>query len=152
MEVRVLVEKDIAKAKDVVLEVFMQYEAPEYPQEGVDTFVRCMNDSEWVSALKFYGAYMEEELVGVIATRNNGNHIALFFVKGECHKQGIGRKLFEEVVKNNKGDAITVNSSPYAVGISEHLGFSKLQEEQLADGIRYTPMVFRINKREPYHK
>ena len=152
MEIRGLVEKDMPKALALVLEVFMAYEAPEYSKEGVETFTQCAKDPSWVKSLKFYGAYKDDEIVGVIATRNNGNHIALFFVKGECHKQGIGRKLFEEVVKNNKGNAITVNSSPYAVGIYEHLGFSKLQEEQLADGIRYTPMVFRINKREPYHK
>ncbi|MDO5517725.1 MAG: GNAT family N-acetyltransferase, partial [Clostridium sp.] len=145
MEIIELVEGDMPKALELVLEVFMAYEAPVYLEEGVEMFTKCVKDPEWIGRLKFYGAYKDDEIVGVIATRNNGNHIALFFVKGEYHKQGIGRRLFETVVKNCNGEALTVNSSPYAVGIYEHLGFEKVEEEQVTDGIRYTPMVFRIN-------
>lgn len=142
MKIMELLEADMPKALELVLEVFMAYEAPEYSREGVETFTQCVKDPSWVKSLKFYGAYKEDEVVGIIATRNNGSHIALFFVKGEYHKQGIGRMLFNEVIKNSKGDRVTVNSSPYAVEIYKHLGFSKLQEEQLTDGIRYTPMIF----------
>lgn len=40
-----------------------------------------------MSSLTINGAYEDDELIGVIATRNEGNHIALFFVKAEW--QGI---------------------------------------------------------------
>ena len=38
--------------------------------------------------------------------------------------------------------AITVNSSPYAVLVYRKLGFVETDTEQLADGMRYTPMKF----------
>ena len=65
------------------------------------------------------------------------------FVKGEYHRQGIGRKLIEIVIKNSTSDSITVNSSPYAIEIYKHFGFSVMQEEQITDGIRYTPMLLK---------
>lgn len=36
----------------------------------------------------------------------------------------------------------TVNSSPYAVEVYRHLGFTPTNTEQLTNGIRYTPMRF----------
>lgn len=81
-------------------------------------------------------------MAGIIATRNNGNHIALFFVNSKYHRQGIGRKLFEVVVQNSTGEKITVNSSPYAVKVYKKLGFVPDSEEQIVDGIRFTPMTY----------
>lgn len=142
MEIKKLKQYDIAGALDLVLNVFMQYEAPDYSQKGIQTFKECINDAEWIDSLEWFGAYKEKLLIGVIATRDAGKHIALFFVKGEYHRQGIGRKLFEIVIKNCTNDSITVNSSPYAIEAYKHLGFSVMQEEQITDGIRYTPMLF----------
>jgi GNAT superfamily N-acetyltransferase len=51
----------------------------------------------YLSKLRMYGAFMENRLVGVIATRSEGAHIALFFVKGEYHGRGIGSQLFKTV-------------------------------------------------------
>lgn len=142
MEINKLKGCDISEALDLVINVFMQYEAPDYSQMGIETFKECINDVEWVGSLEWFGAYKDKLLIGIIATRNAGNHIALFFVKGEYHKQGIGRKLFEAVIQNSTRDVITVNSSPYAIEVYKHLGFSVMQEEQITDGIRYTPMLF----------
>ena len=40
--------------------------------------------------------------------------------------------------------AVTVNSSPYAVGFYKKLGFVPLGPEKQADGIRFTPMRLSI--------
>lgn len=130
------------EALKLVLEVFMQYEAPEYIEEGVKTFKNFISDEINVNKLGMYGAYENSNIVGVIATRNNGNHISLFFVDGKRHRHGVGRKLFEEVIKYSTADTITVNSSPYAVGVYQKLGFVATDSEQLADGLRFTPMVY----------
>ncbi|MEW9077105.1 GNAT family N-acetyltransferase [Terrisporobacter glycolicus] len=143
MEIKKLKQDDISGALDLVLNVFMEYEAPDYSQKGIETFKECINDVKWVNSLQWYGAYKEKLLIGIIATRNEGNHIALFFVKGEYHRQGIGRKLIEIVIENSTSDSITVNSSPYAIEIYKHFGFSVMQEEQITDGIRYTPMLLK---------
>jgi GNAT superfamily N-acetyltransferase len=130
------------KALTLVLSVFMQYEAPDYSENGIQTFTSFMNNKESITKLEMYGAFMNGEIAGVIATRSCGNHIALLFVDGKYHRQGIGRKLFETVVKESTGDKITVNSSPYAVDVYKKLGFIPDSDEQLADGIRYTPMTY----------
>ncbi len=130
------------KAMELVLSVFMQYEAPDYSEEGVQTFINFINNKEAIDKLEMYGAFNNGEIAGVIATRNWGNHITLFFVDGKYHRQGIGRKLFETVIKSSKEKQITVNSSPYAVEVYKKLGFILNSNEQVADGMRFTPMTY----------
>lgn len=142
MKIEKLNFENRAKALGLVLSVFMQYEAPEYSEQGIETFKDFINSEKAIDGLQLYGAFKEEEIVGVIATRNNGNHIALFFVYGKYHRQGIGRKLFETIIKESTAPKITVNSSPYAVEVYKKLGFVPDSEEQLADGLRYTPMTY----------
>jgi len=89
-----------------------------------------------------YGAYDSETLLGVIATRNKGNHIALFFVDGKHHRQGIGKTLFQIVLENSTAKEITVNSSPYAVEVYHRLGFVDIAPEETTNEIRYIPMVY----------
>ena len=92
--------------------------------------------------------YDKNKLIGVIATRNNGNHIALFFVDGEYHKKGIGKCLFQKVLENATSNEITVNSSVYAVEVYHKLGFVDTDKEQIEDGIIYTPMKLYIKTQE----
>lgn len=129
-----------AEALKLVLDVFMQYEAPDYIQEGIEAFKSFIGDEDSINGLEMYGAYENDIVVGVIATRNNGTHISLFFVDGRYHKQGIGRKLFEKTLSRCTSDTMTVNSSPYAVKVYCKLGFTETNSEQLVDGIRFTPM------------
>lgn len=50
--------------------------------------------------------------------------------------------LFEEMKKDFEKQVFTVNSSPYAVKIYEHLGFRATDSEQTVNGLRFTPMVY----------
>ncbi len=102
---------EIENALKLVWKVFLEYEAPDYTKEGINEFCKSIHDKKYISMLSVSGAFLGEELVGVIATRNGGKHIALFFVEGKYHCQGIGKQLFQTV----KADNMTVNSSPYAV-------------------------------------
>lgn len=81
--------------------------------------------------------------MGVIATRSQGSHIALFFVDGQYHRQGIGRRLFEAVLENSGAEVITVNSAPFATEVYHKLGFIDTGAERTDDGIRYTPMKYQ---------
>lgn len=135
-------------ALDLALSVFMQYEAPDYSEQGIKSFTDFINaNKEANDFLEIYGAYKDDAIIGVIATRNNDNHIALLFVEGKYHNQGIGRNLFDTIVlQKARGDKITVNSSPFAVGFYKKMGFIPDSEEQIADGIRFTPMTY-LHKR-----
>ncbi len=133
-------------ALNLAWKVFMQFEAPEYSQEGIETFRNFINDKKSTDSLMMYGAFENDEIIGVIATRSDKSHISLFFVNEKYQNQGLGRKLFNTVLEKCESNHMTVNSSPYAVGFYHKLGFKDESPEQLTDGIRYTPMTLKLNK------
>lgn len=144
LNIRKLAFEEYENAFELVMKVFMQFEAPDYSHEGVETFKKTgIEDPEYVAMLDVYGAFLNEKLIGVIATRCSLSHIALFFVDGKYHKRGIGRKLFEYILNKSEADTITVNSSPYARKIYHHLGFSETDKEQSVMGIRFYPMIYK---------
>ena len=136
-------------ALELVWEVFEEYEAPDYEEMGVKTFRHFIEYSsivEKVNAgeMKFWGCYQNNFLVGVVAIRE-GQHISLLFVRGKFHHLGAGTMLVNAAIAdiasgNPENPVVTVNSSPYAVEFYKAVGFEPLDEEQKADGIRYTPM------------
>jgi GNAT superfamily N-acetyltransferase len=81
-------------------------------------------------------------LAGIIEVKAC-DHISLFFVSTLLQRKGVGKALLQEAVakcrkKGSKG--LTVNSSPNAFPAYERLGFVKLEDEQVKNGIRYVPM------------
>lgn len=142
MEIKKIDDEQIGKAIDLIWETFLQFEAPDYSVEGVQSFKSFIENKEIIQTLEFWGAYDNKELKGVIATNEDRKHICCFFVKAKYHRQGIGKKLWEYLLHNSQNEIITVNSSPYAVPVYHKLGFVDTDIEQLTDGIRYTPMKF----------
>lgn len=130
----------------LVWAVFLQYDAPDFSAQGIRAFRSSILDGAYINALDMWGAFVAGKLVGVIALRKSGDHIALLFVDGAYHRQGIGRALFETACRYNAGQRMTVNASPYAVKAYLKLGFMPVAAEQHADGIRYTPMVYLKHK------
>ena len=98
--------------------------------------IRSLNDKKMCIRDRFWGAYDEERLKGVIATNENRKHICCFFVKAQYKRQGIGRKLWNLLRENSSSKTITVNSSPYAVPVYHKLCVIDTDTEQLSDGIR----------------
>lgn len=125
---------------DLVRRVFMRFEAPDYSDEGIRTFLDFIDSEANTNLLALYAAYDGDELRGVIATRNGGNHISLFFVDEHYQGQGIGRQLFETAWMHCSHSDMMVNASPFAVKIYERLGFRATDDEQTVNGIRFTPM------------
>lgn len=139
MEIRKIKEDEMPKVLDLTWRTFLEYEAPDYTEEGIKEFKKAIDDKNWISERDFWGAFENEELLGIIATKNY-NHIALFFVDGKFHKRGIGRALFDKICELNTAGYYTVNSSPYAKGVYEHLGFEYTDSEQSVNGLRFYPM------------
>lgn len=143
MEIRALSREELPQAIALAERVFLEFEAPEYEQQGVETFLAFIHSPASVSELACFGAFSEGDIVGMIAMRNI-NHISLFFVETAWQGRGIGRALFHAARDACSADTITVNSSPYAVEIYRSLGFVPLIGEQVKDGIRFTPMRYQI--------
>ena len=140
--VRPLVNDELQNAIELIWEVFLRFEAPEYSQEGINHFRASLDDKERTNSLKWYGAFDNENLVGVITMREP-QHIGGFFVKANCQGKGFGRMLFESMKADYKKQEFTVNSSLYAVKIYEHLGFVATDTQQTVNGIRFTPMKYK---------
>ena len=78
----------------------------------------------------------------MLASRREGSHNCLCFVREDFHRQGIGRSLWEHFLAETCAKRITVHSSSYAVGFYHRLGFLDTAEEQQQNGIRFTPMEY----------
>lgn len=140
------------EALELVWEVFEKYEAPDYEEMGIQTFRHFIDFHHMVEKIsrgemRFWGSYLNNYLVGVMALRE-GQHISLLFVRDKFHHLGIARNLVQLAVhviemEQPKIRAVTVNSSPYAVGFYKKMGFQALGAEQKGDGIRFTSM--RLN-------
>lgn len=153
--IKELSKKEIRQAIDLVNRVFSEFVAVDYSEQGKKTFNNYLknkydevtNDVQ-TGHKRIWGYFQDDELLGVIASRNT-SHIALMFVDKHHHKKGIAKQLFRTFlaeVKQNKGiEQVTVNSSPYAVEVYERLGFVKIDELQEKDGIIYVPMVHTIS-------
>ena len=128
------------QALDLALRVFMEFEAPDYPYEGTEEFKRSLQNPAYIDNLCYYIAIEQEEVIGMLATRNKGRHIALLFVDAQWQRKGIGRKLIEVALEDCKGSTMTVNSAPFAHGFYKEVGFEDTDVEQLTNGIRYIPM------------
>lgn len=136
----------------LVHRVFMEFEAPDYSQQGVQTFMEfsskeAISDIIQKGELKFWMCLDGTDIVGVIALKQF-NHVCMLFVDKEYHRQGIATELFktslDSVRKYCDITKVTVNSSPYAAEFYHKLGFKDTNTEQIADGIRYTPMEMRL--------
>ncbi|MDO4489042.1 MAG: GNAT family N-acetyltransferase [Eubacteriales bacterium] len=140
--IKKLTQNEIREFLPLVWDVFCEYEAPNYPEDARQMFKNAIYDEKYLSMLSAYGAYEDNEPAGIIATREAGRHVALFFVAGKYHRQGIGRRLFEAMLKDNPKDELTVHSSLYAVPVYERLGFIRTGDVQSEDGITYLPMKY----------
>ncbi|MGN0691101.1 MAG: GNAT family N-acetyltransferase [Oscillospiraceae bacterium] len=149
IDIKELDKENIPEALELVWKVFGEYEAPVYTEEGIKEFYSSIHDDKYLSQLRMYGAFDGAKLVGVIAVRGGGTHIALFFVDGKYHRRGIGKALFQTVLKRCAAERMTVNASPYAVPVYRRLGFSETDTEQTVCGLRFTPMALQLTIDDP---
>ena len=153
--IRKITSDEVECAMDLALEVFMQFEAPDYHPSGVDTFKRdIVENPEYLENARrgvcpIYAAFDGDKMVALIGMRSNKKHINLVFTKKEYHRRGIAKAIFnyllDDVLKENPTlDELTLNSSPYGLPFYLAIGFVPLSDEQEINGIRFTPMKYVI--------
>ena len=119
----------------------MEFEAPVYCEEGIADFMHAIGDESYLSMHRFYGAYQDNKLVGVIATRNDHHHIGLLFIEKNYQRKGVGRQLVQHILTLKDDEPITVNASPYGHEFYRKMGFRDTDTEQIYKGVRFFPMV-----------
>ncbi len=154
-EIRKIHSDEVTEALALALEVFLQFEAPDYKPAGIDTFKRdIIENDEFILKCQqgicpIYAAFDKGKIIGIIGMRSNRTHINLVFTKKEYHRQGVASSIFKyllaDVLKDKPAPKeITLNSSPYGKPFYLHIGFKPQSEEQEIDGIRFTPMKYTI--------
>lgn len=155
--IRKIFSNEVEEAMELALEVFMQFEAPDYGDAGVDTFKRdIVENPPFIDDVKkgfcpIYAAFDGDKMVALIGMRSNKTHINLVFTKKEYHRKGIATSIFKYLLndllnENPSLNELTLNSSPYGLPFYISLGFIPLSEEQEINGIRFTPMKYIIKK------
>ncbi|HCG05257.1 MAG TPA: N-acetyltransferase [Desulfovibrio sp.] len=145
--IRQLETADIAAAVQLIHDVFMEFEAPDFTQEGIDEFLRFIAVDQLASRMDvadiaLWGWYEHGRLVGVVGMELRG-HVCLLFVDAAFHRRGIARALLAAALHPLRKAGVlrvTVNSSPYAVAAYERLGFVATDDERVFNGIRFVPM------------
>ncbi len=136
-----------------VLQVFDEFVAPQYDNEGITEFRKYAHPDALADRLKQGNivelAVVEGKIAGVIEVHEN-RHIALLFVEKAHQRQGIARELLSraiEICRKRKPDLkkITVNSSPNAAGAYHKIGFTDTEGEKVVNGIRFIPMELILN-------
>jgi len=142
MLIKKLTMSEITQALPLIWSVFTEFEASSYPKVSQNAFWEAIHSKEYLESLSAYGAFENNQLIGILATRNEGEHIALFFVDGSYQKKGIGRKLWNTFLSETNVFSVSVHSSLYAVKIYEKLGFIRTNSTQFQDGLKYIPMNY----------
>ena len=153
--IRRIDSNEVDAAIDLAFEVFMEFEAPVYKPEGVETFKRdVVNNRDFLEKAKsgicpIYGAFDGDKIIGMFGMREDMQHINLVFTKKEYHRRGVATLIFNYLlddVMRQKPEIkeITLNSSPYGLPFYLHIGFIPVRDEMEIDGIRFTPMKYVI--------
>ena len=151
-KIRMAYENEWEDAMLLAWRTFLQFEANDYGPEGVRSFEDFITDNTLhrmfvMGAYQMFVALHQDSIVGLISLRSN-SHISLLFVDADHHRRGIGRALMGQLCEYLRTEMgirkVTVNASPYGVGFYHRLGFGDLGQEQISEGIRYTPMELQI--------
>lgn len=153
-KVRKISREEFIQSLKLAERVFMEFEADEYPEEGVKSFIDFLYCDETEQRficenLIIWGAFDGNTQIGTFAIRDK-SHISLVFVDKNYHRKGVATLMWKEALAyisaNKTINEITVNSSPYGLPFYKNIGFFEVSTEQISDGIRYIPMKYIIER------
>ena len=109
--IRKITCNEVESAMNLALEVFMQFEAPDYAPSGVDTFKRdIVENPEYLENARqgicpIYGAFDGDKIVALMGMRSSKTHINLVFTKKDYHRKGIARAIFHYLLNDILAEA-----------------------------------------------
>lgn len=157
--IRKITADEVEEAMSLALEVFLEFEAPDYGPEGLETFKRdIVENPQFIENAKkgicpIYAAFDGERMIAIMGMRSSRTHINLVFTRRQYHRRGIARAIFaylvDDLMKENPDlRELTLNSSPYGLPFYLALGLVPQNEEQTINGIRFTPMKYFIRDKK----
>ena len=141
---------DLSFASLLIERAFDHSVAPTLSEEGVATFKRGLTLESIKNRLSSGNVFIvcrsKNSIVGVGEIRDK-NHLNLLFVEPNMQKSGVGRKIFNELLRAVKESEVTVNSSLNSTGAYRQFGFVENGLPSEVKGIKYQPMVYKIESK-----
>ncbi len=143
---------EIEEFCELIREVYDEFVAPDYPDEGNAEFHSFLTEKNIHDRMHngqiTVCAKAGGRMAGACGFRDV-SHLSLFFVGRDYQNRGVGRMMFAYALRKIKKDhpeekVITVNSSPYALAVYKRLGFVQTGERQQKNGIISYPMEYEI--------
>lgn len=147
--IRLLAGCEMEEALALVWEGFSDFQAEGCSEETINEFWSAI-DYEYMlqqygdGAIRFWGAFEEDFLIGVCAMREM-REVRLLYVDAEYQRRGVGSSLLKKAVMDTKEIApdlnmLTVQASPYSVPFFLAMGFVAQGPEEIIDGLPLVPM------------
>lgn len=131
---------------DLVTQVFNEYVASDYRQDGIEEFFRFANPAAMKERMKSDGFVLVAQQAGALVGMLEffpPDCIAMLFVA--IQHQGTAKELLAQTISKVRAlnpdlSRLTVHSSPYAEPIYQKMGFYKTGNATTQNGITYIPM------------
>lgn len=138
---------------DLVTQVFNEYVASDYEQDGIDEFFRFANPEAMKERMQSNGfvlvAQQDDRIVGMLEFFPP-DIVALLFVT--VRHQGIAKKLLGQSIDkactiNPNLSKLIAHASLYAQPIYQKMGFRNTGNAKTENGITYVPMELLVERK-----
>lgn len=91
-----------------------------------------------------YISFVAESACGVVGfiSMRGDDYLYHLFVAERFHRQGIARRLWQQVTAQSRAEVINLRSSLFAVSAYQKLGFEISGAEVTLDALRFQPMTW----------
>ena len=152
MKIRKTELKDAEEIGRLIVKLAERYITQEFNPKARRYFLASNNGKSvkrfMESGFSYHIADIGGRVVGVVGVRDN-SHLYHLFIDESHQGKGMARQLWDvamaDCISNGNPGVFTVNSSNYAVGVYESLGFVRTKPMQNNEGALYNPMELRVD-------
>ncbi|WP_455221178.1 GNAT family N-acetyltransferase [Kaarinaea lacus] len=153
MKIREAETKDAAAISHLATVLSEKYITPEFTETVAESFLVSLTPSSiktnMNNGFRYHVAESDDRIIGIIGIKQ-GSHLYHLFVDEAYQKQGIARQLWyvarDACIAAGNNKEFTVNSSRYALGFYEKLGFVAQSAPQERNGVVAIPMKLTLNE------
>jgi len=138
---------DTAAISELMLSLVKEFISHEYSKEGEQIMLNSMSktaiENNLNQGFEYFVAQKSsqaQQIIGVLAIKNK-NHIFHLFVDKKYHRQHIAQQLWQHYLGLENMTHCSVNSSRFAIGFYQSIGFKATDEVYEKQGVTCYPMV-----------
>lgn len=152
MDIRLAKKADSDDMSSLAIALTEKYLSPDFPRSAGMNLVSSMSTESIATNIEngfeYHIAVIDDEIVGLIGIKSNA-HLYHLFVSELHQGKGIAKLLWEaaksKCYEKGNREKVTVNSSLYAKGFYEKLGFVPVSGVQERNGIPAIAMEYKFS-------